>query len=103
MVTGEAVAAQTVGLRRGNATTYRFDMCSWSLDDRYIITTQVANVNTRSIDPSDVAALEAAMQQRTKVWDATTGALLYNLPGHTQDVSVQDDSHSVEIVCSPAL
>jgi hypothetical protein len=61
-------------------------MCSWSLDDRFVITTQVRNANMDGIDPTDIPAIEAALQQRTKVWDANTGTLLRVLEGHTMDV-----------------
>lgn len=87
-IAGELAQVAASGPRRSTGPSYHFDMCSWSLDDRFVITTQVRNANTDGIDPTDFPALEAALQQRTKVWDASTGTLLHVLEGHTMDVSV---------------
>ena len=88
LITGEAAApAAPAGPRRANARARfpLFDMCAWSLDDRYIITTQTCNDaagRANGAGADDVNSLE----QRTKVWDAATGQLLHVMLGHTDQV-----------------
>lgn len=60
-------------------------MCAWSLDDRYIVTTQTCNdaagrANGAGADDAN------SLEQRTKVWDAATGQLLHVMLGHTDQV-----------------
>ena len=87
--TGEAAATaqQVAGPRR---TTQRlsgkFDMATWSLDDKFVITAQSATDHRRSATGADAIQGENVVEQRIKVWDSHTGALLHILLGHTLDV-----------------
>lgn len=69
--------ALPAGPRRGGprASQFEFNMSSWSLDDRFIITTQFR-----------LGQDGAPGEQRTKVWDARTGTLLHILLAHSMEV-----------------